>query len=134
MTVEDDFPVDGPHTPHTVVAAARSLTHLVRYLNHATRQRDVFPTPAVLAWTVGHVHEAAAMLPQLCDQLAAAAGRLADQPGVYDQRGGDPAVTAADARTHLRAAWDRAHRLPAPLAAAHEALTRLGIETPKENL
>ncbi len=130
MTVANLYPLDGPHTAEQVVAAARDVDGLVRYLNHATRSR-VLDNPADLYAVLGGLTEAALKLPQLFDQLAAQAGRYTTTPDLFDDRGGNPVLTAADLRAHLRAAWDRALRLVDPLQATHEACSRLGVQTPK---
>lgn len=120
-------PLDGHYTPETVVGVARTVDEAVRYLNHTTRG-DALDNPADLYLVLAALSGAATKLPQLFDQLAAVAGRYATTSGLFDDRGGNPVVTAANVRDSLRAAWDRAVRLVDPLQAAHEAASRLGIQ------
>jgi hypothetical protein len=133
MNIADRYRLDGPHTPESVTAAAADIQHLVHYLTRATRHRHTLAHPADAAKVIGALDEAVSMLPQLFNQAANAAGRWVDLPGLCDDRGGDPAVVVADAKAHLNAARDRAQRLGDPLTAAHQAVLRLGVETPKGN-
>lgn len=122
------YPFDGPHTPDTVKAAASDVADLVRYLANATRRGDSLNDPADLALVVGRLNAALAGLPQILDQLAAHAARYATRRGLYDSHGDNPAGVAGDANLRLRAA---ARVLPIAvkeLAAAHEAVSRLGID------
>ncbi len=132
MTVADRYPLDRPHTAQQVIAAARDLDELVRYLNHATRGH-VLNIPADLYTVLGGLVGAVSKLPQLLEQAAAHADRYATTAGLYDDRGGNPAVTAADVRQRLWATHAAVLRAIDPLAAAHEACSRLGVQTPKEN-
>lgn len=73
------------------------------------------------------------MLPQLFNQLATHADRYTDLPGLYDSRGDNPHQVARDVAVNLRAAAAATNWLAGPLTTAHEACSRLGIQTPKEN-
>ncbi len=123
------YPLDGPHAAATIVQAAHDVQHLVRYLCRATRHTALLGNPADTATTIGALHEAAAMLFQLFGQLANAAEQW---HGLYDYRGDDPVYTATNAGLHLRGAAAATLPVAAHLAAAHEAVARLGTN-PKEN-
>lgn len=104
--VEDHFPYDGPHTPETVVNAARGISALVRYLNNATGPGNgaeslrYGPT----AWRLlGSLNTTTTELDQLLEQLADALNQRADDPTMYDDRGSSyPAAdTARDAASRI---------------------------------
>lgn len=120
--------IDDPHTPETVIAAARTVDEAIRYLNHATIRTEVLRDPTDLFVTLAGLTAAVDKLPQLLNQLAATADRYTTTSGLYDTGGRHPHVTAADVRDSLRAAWDRAVRLGDPMRAAHEGCARLGIQ------
>ncbi len=124
--------LDGPHTPATVIGAARDIDGLVRYLNHATRGHTL-DNPADLYLVLGALFGAVMKLPQLVEQFAAHADRYVMASGLFDDRGGNPAFTAMDVREHLQAAHAVLLQLIDPLRGAHEACSRLGVQTPKEN-
>lgn len=126
------FPLDGPHTPETVIGAARAVDDLVRYLNHATRGH-LLGNPADLYSVLAALSMAVMKLPQLVEQLAAHTDRYVTVSGLYDSHGGNPSFTAMDVRQHLWATHRGALRLIDPLRAACEACARLGVQTPKEN-
>lgn len=122
------YPLDGPHYPQTVVAAACDVQHLIHYLTRATRYPPLLGNPADAAQAVGALREATIMLFQLFDQLAKAADRWAAQPGLYDYRGHDPQTTATDTGLHLRGAAAASLTIATQVGAAHEACSRLGID------
>jgi hypothetical protein len=127
-------PLDGPHTPAGIIAAARVLDDAVRYLNHATT-RPVLNNPADLAAVLAALHAATVRLPQLFDQLAHTVDRYVLHGGLYDNQGGNPHVTAADVALRLRDTQIKTGWLIDPLQAACEACARLGIQNTnvKEN-
>src|SRR5262245_27636338 len=87
---DEILPVDGPHTPDGVRAAAGLIGELVRRLNHATLRERVersLPYPATVDAVVGRLQAAAGGLPQLLIQLAHRLDALAAAPGLYDDRG-----------------------------------------------
>ncbi len=131
MTVADLYPLDGPHTAEQVIAAARDVDNLVRDLNHATRGHAL-DVPADLYTVLGALVGAVSKLPQLLEQAAAHADRYTTTAGLYDDRGGNPAVTAAEVRQHLWVTHRAVLHVIDPLAAAHEACGRLGAQTPEE--
>ncbi len=126
------YPLDGPHYPETVIAAAHDVEHLVHYLTLATRHRTILNNPGDASTVIGALHQTATMLFQLFDQMAQHADRWVDRPGLYDHRGDDPGYTATNAGLHLRGAAAGTLPVAAHLAAAHEAVSRLGTR-PKEN-
>ncbi len=132
MTVADLYPLDGPHTAEQVVAAARDLDGLVRYLNPATRSY-VLDNPADLHTVIGALTGAVTKLPQLVEQFAGHADRYVMASGLYDHGGGNPSFTAMDLRQHLWATHATVLRVIDPLVAAHEACGRLGVQTLEEN-
>ncbi len=127
------YPADRPHTPETVIAAARTVDDLIRHLNHATIRGHALADPADLCSVLAALSEAAMKLPQLLDQLAMVAGSYVDRAGLYDSHGVNPRVTATDVKTSLSVVAGRAYKLIDPLRAAHEAAARLGVQAPKGN-
>ncbi|OQO88986.1 hypothetical protein B1813_22810 [Saccharomonospora piscinae] len=102
------LPLDGPHTPDTTLDAARALSDLVQYLNHATTGPDA--VVEVLDEVLINLADAAHGLDQTLSQISSTALDLRTQPSLRDDRGDsvDPADTAetvadatAEARTRL---------------------------------
>jgi hypothetical protein len=133
VTVAVAYPLDGPHAAATIVQACRDVEHVVHYLCRATRHPTILGNPADAAQAVAALREATIMLFQLFDQLAQAADRWAGTPGLYDYRHHDPQTTATDVGLHLRGAAAASLTLATRVGAAHEAVSRLGINPPKEN-
>jgi hypothetical protein len=103
------LPVDGPHKPEGVQAAAALIRELVRRLNHATlphRADRSLRYPAVVYRTVSSLHGAAALLPQALQQLATRLEGFASTPGLYDDRydraDTPPDLVAMTAASYLR--------------------------------
>lgn len=130
------LPVDGPHTPDGVVAAASLIGELVRRLNHATQPHRAPRSllyPATVYRTASYLHRAAALLPQALEQLAARMDRLAEQPGLYDDRHAQAPAPAADTAGLtaflLREATTRAGMLADELADVTRHAVHLGMNT-----
>lgn len=86
------WPMDGPHTPERIEAAGVALEELARYLNHATLPRTgVLADAPHGAGLLGSLAMAAHRERQLIGQLAAWAHRVAVDPTVRHDQGGDDA-------------------------------------------
>lgn len=96
------LPVDGPHTPDGVLAAAGLISELVRRLNHATlpeRTDRSLPYPAAVDSVVGRLQGALGSMPQLLGQLARRLDELAHDPRLYDDRGAGAADPPSEVAT-----------------------------------
>lgn len=94
---DEILPVDGPHTPEGVLAAAGLIAELVRRLNHATlphRTERSLPYPSTVNSVVSRLHGAAALLPQTLEQLAGRLRGLAESPDLCDDRYDSAPMTA----------------------------------------
>lgn len=104
--------IDGPHDRDTVLDAARSISELVRYLNHATQGPAAERT---LAWAntiygvLSNLSAAAHGTDQLLRQLVSGLERQVGNPGLYDDR-------------HDRAGAQTAHDAAAWIGAGQRAL------------
>lgn len=119
-------PYDGPHIPDQVVAAAKSVADLLRYLVVATRSADAVPTGPDLSAVLSHLADIGPRLGQVLRQLDAAAVRIADDPTLYDDQGGGGAVTAICAAVHCEEAAQLARALGQSVDEAHACAARLG--------
>ena len=116
--------LDGPHADEDTTATADLATETVRFLNYATGSHagQGLTYPATVYAITGSLSRTAALLPQLCGQLAGwldaehAAGRLGDD------RGGPVAVLTDRARHDLDEAARHADALARALSAAQSAV------------
>lgn len=107
--IEELFPVDGPHSRESVIEAARGLSHLVRYLNHATQNRKAMEWGSTTYSVLGNLNSVTYGLNQLLDQLGEALHEYGQDPTAYDDRRDRPAAETAsqvrallmEARTHF---------------------------------
>lgn len=110
--LESYVPYDGPHTPGSVVEAARAVAHLVRYLNNATQHEAPVRYAVTVHEVLGGIGGALHGLDQLLQQLGSALRR--HDPTLYDDRhdrpGGSTAEEAADKLIELRLALAAAAR------------------------
>lgn len=132
MTDLDDqalalFPIDGPHSPETTIAAARTIAGLVRYLNHATQRQHALEYPSDLDSVIANLHAATVGAQQLVRQLADHAARFGQDVRLYDDHGANPALTVADVIGGLRTAAAALAEVAHPLDHAHQACNRLGV-------
>ncbi len=124
------WPLDGPYDPERTVDAARTIAELVRYLNHATgpwKSGDCLEFPAQLGSTIGALSAATYSMRQLAEQLGHHADRFGQMGALYDDRGGDPAETVAEAMVGLRNARTHLAAVAAAFDHAQTAANRLGI-------
>lgn len=129
--VEEHFPYDGPHTPESVLEAARGIAALVRYLNNATGPGNDARSLPDAPWAyrvLGSVHGSVDGLEQLLYQLATALDRLSADPTLYDDRRGCYVGrdTAHEAAGHLAAAQRTLAEPRAQLAEAWKVTSHLG--------
>jgi hypothetical protein len=75
---------DGPHFGENCAQASAAVAEAVRYLCNATRQQHALQWPSHVEQVVSGISSAAAMLPQLFDQLAGWLERAADDEQLYD--------------------------------------------------
>src|SRR5262245_59526612 len=119
------LPLDGPYHPDRVVEAARTLSELVRRLNHATFHTGALRYPPQLYRTVGALRSALYGLDQTFNQLAARLDRFAADPLVAHDGGGDPAAACVHAAQQLRHAAELG-AVTAPLEAVSAITSHLG--------
>lgn len=126
------LPTDGPHTPDTVLDAARALSDLVDYLGRATTDLDT--AAAVLDGVLINVADTAHGLDQVLRQISTAALRLRTESSLRDDRGedidpADTAETVADATAEARA---RLAAVTPALRDAASAASHLGRDVDPE--
>jgi transcriptional regulator with XRE-family HTH domain len=108
--VEMSLPPAGTYSDDDTRAAARFLTVLVRYLNHATRHHEAVADPATVEDVAGSLEAAIVGCGQLLTQLANRLDTVATQPGVHTTSNHPaPAAghTAADRLTDAQSALRR---------------------------
>jgi hypothetical protein len=116
--------LDGPHADEDTTGAAHLAAETIRFLNYATGSHagQGLTYPATVYAITGSLSRTAALLPQLCGQLACwldaehAAGRLGDD------RGGPVAVLTDRARHDLDQAARFADALARALAQTQSAV------------
>jgi hypothetical protein len=127
--VEEIFPYAGPHDADTVTEAAGAISHLVRYLNNATRQHTTLPYAGTVDEVMDSLASATHGMDQLLKQLATALTAHRDHGQLYDDadpdRSAGPA-TASVAIELLRVGRNAASELAAVLQKTHNATARLG--------
>lgn len=106
--VKNLFPVDGPHTPDTAVAALASAAELIRYLNHATlgprAAAEVLPAPADAAQAIASLSVLFRYAAQFSSHLETHFAAISTDPRLTDDRLGKmESHTTARVRTSLRA-------------------------------
>jgi len=124
--IEALFPVDGPHTTESVLAATAGWAHLARYLAHATHRTptaapDLYGPVTALATGAASTGQALHQLVGLIDRCAADATLRTDSLGVATdpmELALDASITTEDAANQLTEAADR-------LAHAADHLSRL---------
>lgn len=90
----DLWPYDGPHSPHTVTAAAQAIWVLVRYINNATSLPGRYSYMSQVARVANSLADAVFGLNQLLDQMRRdidrhiATGRLYDDHCLDDPDAG----------------------------------------------
>ena len=119
------LPTDGPHTPDTVLDAARALSDLVDYLGRATTDPD---TADALDGLLINLSDTTRGLDQVLRQISTAARRVGLEPRLRDDRGedvdpADTAETVADAAAEARI---RLAAVTTALRDAASAATHLG--------
>lgn len=144
-TVQDLFPVDGPHSAALTGWAGSALTAVIRFLNYATgadRRETGCPYPATAYDVIGSLHRAVAMLDQTLSQSGARLADAAAAPTAYlsrplgDPRWPDyptPQATAEAAIAELREARARLQAAERKLSRAHVYAGRIGQVQPDDN-
>jgi hypothetical protein len=126
--VEALFPLDGPYSEEETRAAARSIAELVRYLNHAAYSDRALPYPSTVDSLVGSLSAAVAGLDHLLRQSSDRLLALASREDAYDDKGGDPMMTAMAATDEMAAARDSIGSAQADLARVCQWTNRLGLD------
>jgi hypothetical protein len=81
--------VDGPHGTESVIDASAGISELVRYLNHATRDRRHYEYLSHVGQTVGTLAGAAYGLDQVLNQMANAVTAHVTSGALYDDAARD---------------------------------------------
>lgn len=111
--------------PFTLTELADAAHQAVREINHATLWPSTL-TPQEVATTLGSLALLGHGLGQACTQLGRTLTRALDSYDTYDDTGGDPLDTVADATHHLHQAAALTHQLACHLDQAHAAANHLG--------
>ena len=119
-------PLDGPYEPDRVLEAARTISELVRRLNHATYHAGALRYPPTAYRTISALGSAVHGLQQTLRQLAARMDAFAADPRVYHDDRGDPSVTCTETAVHLRHASAALAVVADPMSAAGQAASHLG--------
>lgn len=127
--VEQAWPYDGPHDVDSVTTAASAIADLSRYLANATWHPHALPYASTTYRILGGLNSAIYRQVQVLEQLREAAGRIAQDPALYDDRRDRPgSQTAAELTQHLDAARMLAGQLADALSTAHAIASHLGHE------
>ncbi len=110
-----------------MIAAAQTISELVRRLNHATRSDTAFEYPSQLGQTVESIHEAVTRLDQLFHQIDARLTVFESDPALYAAGGGQVGETVAVAHHALEGALQGVAALQQVLAWLSKSLGRLGL-------
>ncbi|MFF0529553.1 hypothetical protein ACFYT3_14285 [Nocardia amikacinitolerans] len=112
--INQAFPLDGPHTADTAIAAAAAIAELWRYLGHATigGARELLADPADACTVVGLLGDADRRADDVLYRLARYAVNVGDESTYTDHFGHDDPDGSPDqiqagmhqAATELRAA------------------------------
>ncbi|MEU4843265.1 hypothetical protein [Nocardia testacea] len=89
--VENLFPIDGPHTPETLIAASQAIAELWRYLGHATISgtRKILTDPADAYTMVGALAAAERSSVDVLERLSTWARNIGDESTYTDRFGHD---------------------------------------------
>jgi hypothetical protein len=136
----DPHPTGGHDADHTV-AVAGAVADAIRALNYATLAEnadDAVPYPATAYDVVGRLHAAAASTDQLIGQLADRLGRIDEDyaAALYVSHGphvGDSESAMNEAVRALARVRRVAEDYADALAAAHEALSPIGVRLPDDD-
>lgn len=126
MDTEPDPLVAGPHIPDQVIAAAKSVADLLAYLAAVTRYLAAVPTGPDLGAVLSHLTDVGPRLSQVLQQLDDSATRIADDPTLYHDQGGDARRTAHRVAMHCQQAASVALVLGRGIDEAHQHAARLG--------
>ena len=122
-----DLRTGGPHSPEKTAEVADLVAEGIRYLNHATLGgAGGLEQPADIDRLISALATMASRLPQLFRQAEVNLDRIAEAPGVYDDRGHDAAQTVGSVSMGLRSASASADMLLESLHIAHQASAHLG--------
>ena len=127
--MKTDLKTDGPHSPEYTAEVADAAAEAIRVLNHATGGTEALTYPNDVDRLISVLETLASRLPQLFDQIQANLVRITSAPGLYDDRGHDPATTVAGVSMGLGAARGAAAMLHDVLNAAHQASSHLGVHS-----
>ena len=122
---------DGPHDAESIKTAALGVDELLHYLARATApwEGNTLPNASDLYRVVGELRSGLGRLEQVLDQLFDRAGKLAEDPSLYDDRRSEvyPAgMTALAMQRALDTARAALVPLQTGLSDAHRAAGHLG--------
>ena len=130
-TDKPTFPLDGPHSPQSVLQAAELIAEGMRYLNRATAPgAGGLETPGDVYSLLGALGDVPGRLPQLLGQIAAwlqnqpAAGKIGVDRGSVIEAVAEACMGLGDATTgagQTRAGLDRAHQATAIMSGKEES-------------
>lgn len=123
--------VDGPHSPENTRRAAALAAEAIRFLNHATGNRDseALRYPSDVDAVVQDLAVAVMRMPQLFGQIAQWLGRECDTGRLevrYGPNAGHPQHAAAQVSALMVAAAEAADRLHTVLDAARQVTASIG--------
>jgi hypothetical protein len=124
-----DFPLDGPHSPQTVSAAAGQAAEALRYLCYATRlDQDGLREPDDVYALLDPLYTAAARYPQLLAQIVAHLCDWRDGTRLASTSGHSPSPAVRNAVFELDAAETAAAYLTARLRETQNAISGLYLK------
>jgi hypothetical protein len=122
------LPLFGPFEPDAVAAAARTISELVRRLNHATRHAAALPAPSDVYTVLGALRVGLSGLNQTLSQLADRTGRWTDDFHIGHDLGGDPRCACVTTIIQLRRAAAALTAVVEPLEAAQTTIGPLNAQ------
>jgi hypothetical protein len=122
------LPLFGPFEPGAVAEAARTISELVRRLNHATRHPSALPVPSDVYAVLGALRVGLSGLNQTLSQLADRTGRWTDDFHIGHDLGGDPRCACVTTIIQLRRAAAVLAAVVEPLEAAQTTIGPLNAQ------
>lgn len=131
--INDNWPLNGPHTPDSLISAAQAVAELYRYLAHATigDAEQAVPNIPDTYPAFGALTTAARSNQQALQQLATRLDHFADfDPNIRHDEGDDTegnraAAMLIDAAEYLRAASSAAGQMGADFSHASGQLSHI---------
>lgn len=124
--------LDGPHDDESIRRTAAAMAECVRVLNHATLPPNQIQNPATVNAVLGDLHETAARLNQLVQQLHDQLARMYDDGQIGDT-GDQAGLNVAGTLIELEDAQARITALADNLRRAHNASSGLYLREDSES-